>query len=198
MNEVTLATLTAELQQSLGDSKEYFVEQEPRLLQLALDDYSKYCPRRLDDELLLVSSTQQYDLPDDFIGFYSTSWGNSNAPLWQSGRPANAPRFITSKDVLTLRFTRPITAADLQYFGCVFHYQYHARHCFNDAGVLTTVDDPNLIILRAQAEAMNELSLHLAMKRSSASANVSAPATNERPASLYRTLMDEFKERVNA
>lgn len=192
---MNVATLTTHLKTSLGDSDESFQDDLLRLLTVALDDYSRYKPLTLNASCRISPGKQTYDVPPDFLSFKHTFWGQSTTPLWSNkpqplGRPLSTPQ--------GLQFQQPITPAHIQHYGANYAYLYFAKHKILDNGDLTLRADHDLLVMRAQAQAMLELALHNADKQAAAHQHIGNQSSNSKPMHIHDMLMATFKARLNA
>ncbi|AWL12814.1 hypothetical protein HMF8227_02362 [Saliniradius amylolyticus] len=198
--------LINELQISLGDTAEHFEVGGDfsvggrRLIDAALSAYSQHRPRTKPGKLLLVSGQMNYTAPVDLIGFKMSNWGHS-APLWQPNRPRSIPRptLVGERGSYALCFNQAPSLGHIQCFGREYHYLYYAEQSVNENGdLLLPRTELDLVMLRAQAEAMKELSMHHSNKTVSANNSVASPAKNDKPIYVYQQLMAEFEERIRA
>jgi len=193
---MNLAALQTQLTKSLGDSAESFQGEQIRLINIALTDYSRYRPLTLAASVRLQAGKQRYPVPENFIGFKHSLWGKSALPLWSTGRPHNIPRPQSLSDAL--QFQQPITPAHIQHYGANYAYLYFAKHQILDNGDLTLSGDHDLLVMRAQAQAMLELALHNADKQPAAHQHIGNQSSNSKPMHIHDTLMAAFKARLNA
>ena len=154
--------------------------------------------RTLTATLTLVADQAEYtDVPEDLIAPKVSAWGSTNVAVWdQPPGPLPSLYLGESAGVPVLRLLPPPTAAQIRCLGASYVYYYLAEHTLSEVAADSTIQarDRDLIILRAQAEAMREMAfrnIHKPMTLRTAGAG-SAPRTDA-PSALYRALLDEYE-----
>ncbi len=198
------ADLVADLKASLQDSKNVFTaandgDFERHLAQAALD-FGRKRSRTLVASFILVADQAGYaPLPADFLFYKSHMWGIAPvaAPKpWESGYPGRLPtgRVIEEGGARKLYLDPPPTGAQINVLGSDFRYYYGAGHVVDADAAKTTVlaGDRQLLILRAQAEAMREMAMRNIVKPVQLRDGMSSAPRNGLPSYLYEKLMEEF------
>lgn len=138
-------------------------------------------------------------VPDDFIVSRATQWPAPGAlRAWQQP-PGVIPRvFAAMTDAgQTLMLTPPPSQDQINVYGVTLQYIYLAAHAITDDETTSTLTDVdrNLVILRAQVEAMREMTfrnIHKPVSMRAASAGAST--SNMQPSALYERLLAEYKD----
>lgn len=202
MNE---ADLVADHKAALQDAKNVFTaagdEDFKRHLRTAALDLGRRRTRTLVGTLALVADQAGYaPLPADFVAFKSHLWGIAPRPApapWEKGYPGRLPtcRVAEEGGVRKLFLDPAPTAAQISVLGAEFRYYYAAGHAIAADAEQTTVlaGDRQVLLLRAQAEAMREMAMRNIMKPVQLRDGVSSMPKNGLPSYLYEKLMEEFE-----
>lgn len=205
----TLTTLAKSLRDSLMDAASEFdrgvergsLTQFQRLLQVALDDYSRRRPLIVLGRLQLEAQRMVYDCPAGLEEVQAFDWGRADKarlPVWADGWPGRLPAMRVSRDgdrrVLYLMPAPSVRQISL--LGSAATYRYRARHTLDEQGSTLPAGDEPLVLLRAQAEAMRELSISNTIKPYQTRDGISATPRNGTPSYLHTVLMEEFERRV--
>ncbi|MGE0358658.1 MAG: hypothetical protein AB7P08_17280 [Burkholderiales bacterium] len=198
--------LVADLKASLQDAATVFFAGPDadfkRHLAVAALDFARIRPRTLVGSLTLVADQSEYaELPADFYLFKSSLWGVSPAPAarpWDTNWHGRLPDVfqVETGGVAGLSVRPAPTAAQIAALGATFRYYYAARHAIHESdGAQTTIraGDRGLLILRAQAEAMRELTFRNIFKPVQVLQGMSSTPRNGTPAALFRALIEEFE-----
>lgn len=169
-----------------------------RLLAKACDALNTKRPRTLLGSLELVAGQPIYTLALPAMQQYKTHlWGARPLKPWSPGHPGALPRVTAARDLgqWTLVFDPAPTFAHLAVYGSTFRFWYFAAHQVAEDEAQTTVAaaDRGLLLLRAQAEAMRELTLHHANKPVQVRDGYSGMPRNSTPAALFQQLLAEFE-----
>lgn len=199
------ADLVADLKASLNDAKTVFTaandDDFKRQLKTAALDLGRKRPRTLVGSFTLVADQAGYaPLPALFLAYKSHLWGVAPkaAPQpWERHYTGRLPtaRVAEEGGVRKLHLDRPPTAAQIDVLGDDFRYYYSAGHAIGAAEADTTVlaGDRQLLILRAQAEALRELAMRNVMKPMMVRDGLSSQPRNGTPSFLHQALMQEFE-----
>lgn len=200
------ADLVADLKRSLHDSAAVFNAANDadfvRFLKQALPDMGWKRPRTRLGQVTLASAEGSYSLVDvpDFQNFKVHVWEPKGVCLqpWEPGYPGALPRVTCYKDGTGnwLAFEPAPSALHIAQRGSAFKFYYFAMHAVGAAAVDTTVAaaDRGLLLLRAQAEAMLELTLRNVAKPVQLRDGLSGTPRNSTPAALHATLLAMFKD----
>lgn len=200
------ADLVADLKRSLHDSARVFDAPEDgdfvRFLTLALPDMGWKRPVTKLAQVTLVADEPRYALAayPDFGVFKTHLWEKNEAypQAWEPGYPGAAPRVTAQRDGAAhwLTFEPAPSRAHISARGSVFKFWYFALHVIGADAVDTTVApvDRGLLLLRAQAQAMLELSIRNAGKPVQLRDGLSGTPRNSTPAALHEVLLGLFQE----
>lgn len=199
------ADLVADLKRSMHDSAAVFDAPLDadfvRFLQQALPDMGWKRPRTQLGQVTLTAGEANYTLAGlpNFYGYKLHMWdqGAGYPQAWEPGYPGALPRVSSYKDGAGnwLAFSPPPSAAHVALRGSAFKFYYFAIHTIGAAAVDTTVaaGDRGLLLLRAQAEAMLELTLRNMGKPVQLRDGLSGTPRNSTPAGMQEVLMRMFE-----
>jgi hypothetical protein len=207
---MSMADLVADFKRSLHDSVNVFADNPgaaldadfERLLRLALVDMSwKRSITRL-GQVTLVADEPRYSLAEypDFATYKTHLWEKPAAypNAWEPGYPGAVPRVTAGRDgsVSWLLFDPAPSSQHIALRGETFKFYYFGQHVIDTLAANTTVAaaDRGLLILRAQAEAMLELTLRNMAKPVQLRDGISGTPRNSTPAALHETLLRMFQE----
>lgn len=203
---MALDDVVADLKRSLHDSATVFNAPDDadfvRFVRLSLADMGWKRPATRLGQVALTVGEPRYALAGyaDF-GSYKTHLWNKSAGYpqpWEPGYPGALPRVTALRDGLSsyLVFDPAPSSAHLAALGSTFKFWYFALHTVDGVAANTTVapQDRGLLMLRAQAEAMRELSIRNAAKPVQLRDGLSGTARNSTPAALYEALLAAFME----
>ncbi len=200
------ADLVADLKRSLHDSATVFDAAADadfvRFLNQALPDMGWKRPITRLGQVTLDSAVADYSLAayPDFLNYKTHMWEAQGAcpQPWEPGYPGAVPRVraYMNGSGQWLGFEPGPSAAHIAVRGSTFKFYYFAQHAIGVAAVDTTValQDRGLLILRAQAEAMLELTLRNAGKPVQLRDGLSGTPRNSTPRALYQALLAAFME----
>lgn len=173
-----------------------------RLLGLAAKAMQLKRPRTLLGVVTLVAGLDVYALSAPIattLASYKThAWAQAAVKPWDPAYPGAVPRVCVEGQpgAWQLVFSPAPTALQLNVWGSAFRFWYFALHSLGANAADTTIAeaDRGLLLLRAQAEAMRELSMHHANKAVQVRDGLSGGARNSTPAALYEALLREWQE----
>jgi hypothetical protein len=208
-NTMSKADLVASLKSSLHDAAKVFegsgpavdVEFERFLLQALPDMQHKRPSTRLGSVQLEANFAR---VPvgagnPDFAAFKVSNWGdNCTIKPWEPSYPGILPRVSAefAQQQWWLAFDKAPTARQIAVHGATFGFWYYASHTLGTLAADTSVNpqDRGLLILRAQVEAMRELSIRNAAKPVQLRDGLSGAPRNSTAAALTDSLMRTFVE----
>lgn len=196
--------LVADLKASLHDAAEVFTAAADadfvRFLDMAARDLGRFRRRTLVGSLTLQADVGLYAAPDDMAAVKSHLWGISPTAVpkpWEKGYPGRLPDMSLSEvgGSTAIALNPPPTAAQINVLGSEFRYYYFARHVIAVDAVSTTVRmaDRGLLLLRAQAEAMKEMSMRNIKKPVQMRDGLASAPRNGTPAALFQALLEQFE-----
>lgn len=202
---MSLADLVADLKRSLHDTAAVFDAAADadfvRFLNQALPDMGWKRGRTLVGSVVLVAGQANYSLAGvtDFYAYKTHLWEPvARMQAWEPGYPGAVPRVFSYKDGSGnwLGFEPAPTAEHIALRGSTFRFYYFGVHVIGAAAADTTVSAPDraLLLLRAQAEAMLELTLRNVNKPVQLRDGLSGTPRNSTPAALYQALLQSFQE----
>lgn len=203
---MSLADLTADLKRSLNDSAALFDAAADadfiRFLNQALPDMGWKRPVTKMGQVTLTADEPRYPLAAyaDFANYKTHLWDKPSAypNAWEPGYPGALPRVIGTRDgaVASLVFDPAPSSTHIALRGGVFKFYYFALHVIGATAVDTTVApaDRGLLLLRAQAEAMRELTMRNASKPVQMRDGMMSMSRNSTPAALHEALLKLFQE----
>lgn len=194
------ADLVADLKASLRDAATTFTAAADadfvRHLGKAAADMHRVRPRTLIGEAVLSADLGEYNAPLDIVRFKSAIWGVRGAGSpnpWDKSWPGPLPRCrLIDGDLLAL--TPAPTLQQIGLMGSAYRFYYVARDAIGEAAEGTTIApvDRDLLLLRAQAEAMLELSLRDSVRPVQVGGGFGQQAKTGTPAALHGQLMAEW------
>jgi hypothetical protein len=199
------ADLVADLKRSLNDSARLFDAPADgdfvRFLQKALPDMGWKRPVTRLGQVTLVAGKSDYPVTDypDFYAYKHHLWDEIvRIQPWEPGYPGAVPRVTGNRDAAQnfLAFSPAPTASQLAARGSVFKFYYLSSHTLGETPEETTVapGDRGLLLLRAQAEAVMELTLRGLTKAVQLRDGLSGTPRNSTPRALYDALIAAFEE----
>lgn len=197
------ADIVADLQRSLHDAAGAFDAANEadfkRHLAVALTAMQAKRPRTLLGSTTIVADEVRYAIAEaDFAQYKTHVWGTRPLKPWSPGYPGALPRVAAVHDVAgwALMFDPAPSAELIAAYGATFKYWYFGAHSLGADAADTTLAgaDRPLLILRAQAEAMRELSMRNINKPVQLRDGFSGTPRNSTPAALYRELLAEWEK----
>lgn len=200
---MSLEQLTESLKTSLMDSAGLFLDELPQLLTIAAEDLARVRRRTLVGSIQLRPGKDIYLAPEDLMDYKLSIWGQQQRKTmkpWQPKYPRQLPDVSVidgSPKYLVLSFIP--TGGQIDLMGSEFRFFYFANHHIDEDGSKTTVSESerNLLLLRAQAEAMKWLSMRNVDKTVSAKHAISGASKGGVPAALYRILLEDWERRAS-
>lgn len=196
------ATLIAQLTGSMLDTATAFLPADfERHIDLAVGDYSRFCPQSVTAEIALVSGLALYPCPDDLVRVLECDWGRdfkATRNPWDVDWPGRLPEIAVAiaANGRRLRLTPAPNYGQIAALGSTCPYLYAANHCAAEDHYTLRAEDEPVVILRAQAEAMRELAMKSISKPMQLRDGMSQSPKNGTPAYLYGALMHEFANKV--
>lgn len=186
--------------ETLRDARNAFTDEGTgpfeRHIDRALQDLPRVRPRLVHATLTLEAGLSLYDLPADFIAYNSTPWHARWRELVKRHHlpPLPRPAKVQIGSEYRLQIMPAPTASLINQFGSEYSYVYHGQYTLKDDPTQSNVEpnDLHLLLLRAQAEAMRELSNRNTYKPKALGPGPSA-ASNTTPAALYQQYMADFE-----
>jgi hypothetical protein len=200
------ADLVEDLKRSLHDSASVFNAAADadwlRFLTLSSTAMATKRPRTLLGALPIAADVDLYPLASftDFAAYKTHLWGNNGAKIkpWSPCYPGGVPRISVqgAAGSWMLVFDPAPTAAQIAAYGSSFRFWYYGQHTVGTVAADTTLAlaDRGLVLLRAQAEAMRELSMRNINKPVQLRDGISGTPRNSTPAALYQALLAEWED----
>lgn len=200
------ADLVADLKESMRGSAEMFKAEGDadwiRFLNQSLPDMQWKRPRTKLASVTLVAGTVSYSLAayPDFAGYKTHNWGAGKTlpKVWEPTYPGPLPRISAVCDAgdWALAFDPAPSDVQVAVLGSTFQFWYYAEHTVGAAAVDTTVvpADRTLLLMRAQAEALMELTIRNAGKPVALRDGFTGQSRQERPRALFEALLKQFQE----
>lgn len=207
-NTMSKADLVASLKDSLHDAANVFAVDgaEPnvafeRFLAQALPDLQLKVPVTRLGSVELTANFPRYSLGlvPNFAAFKTQIWGDATCyKPWQPMYPGIVPRVSASYEggQWWLDFDPAPTARHIGAYGSKFDFWYYGVHAIGETPAATTIAPQHrgLLLLRAQVEAMRELSIRNAGKPVQLRDGFSGAPRNSTPIALAESLMRAFVE----
>ena len=197
-----LRDLAEDLKRSLHDAAGLFNAAGDadfeRFLRLAAVPMQDKRPRTKLGQVTIAADEPRVPLAlDDFHRYKTHVWGSRAPQPWDPAYPGALPRIsaVNEGSAWALVFDPPPTARHIATYGSTCRFWYFAVHHIDVEAALTTLApaDRPLLLLRAQAEAMRELTMRHVHKPVSLRDGYSGAPRNSTPAALYEALMAEWK-----
>lgn len=196
------ADLKADLKLSLQDAAKVFTAANDadfdRHLDAAALDMGRIRPRTLLGSLTLLAEQYNYAAPADFLSFKSYLWGIGKPQPWEKNYTGRLPdvRSAVNGSTRELHLLPAPTGHQISVLGSAFKYYYYAAHSIGTNAADTTIQagDRGLLLLRAQAEAMKEMSMRNIGKPVQLRDGISQGPRNGTPQHLFEVLMKQFEE----
>jgi len=204
------ADLVADLKAMLKDAAEKFTAASDadfkRHLDIAALDMDRVRPRRLNGELTLTADQPNYTAPADLLHIGYPLWGAAEKAArqpWDGNWPGRLPRItiIENGGTRELWLDPPPTAAQITDLGATYPFTYFAAHVVDANAANTTIrpGDRALLLIRAAAEALQELAHHSVVKPVQlGNAGVGSMPKNGTPGALAEKLLELFEGMAHA
>lgn len=148
--------------------------------------------------LTVVADQATYSpAPEDMIVPRTALWSSNGRPQWE--QPPPPVPAVYALDSGSVDLSPAPTAEQIRFYGAQFRYTYLAGHAITDDASTSTLTDAdrNLLILRAQVEAMREMAFRNIHKPvSMRNAGGGSMPSNMSPSALFEVLMNEYKAAV--
>ena len=188
------------LARSLGKAADRFDGELARLLGIALAALNTDRPRNRTGEITLTAGGLMYDAPADLLALSLIEWGANDAtPQWDPRYAGPMPRVSAQQDDAgpVLLFRPAPTHRQIVAWGSVFRFRYRARHVLTNDESSLTPEQAALLLLRAQAQAMQELAVSGVVQPIQLHKGMGATMpSNGTPAALAAQLMDAYGRQV--
>lgn len=191
------ADLLAFYKASLMDAAKAFTAADDadfnRHLDTAAADMHRVRPITLLGEVTLIAEQGEYAAPADMARFKSAIWGVRKAMPWEKSYPGLLPnaKKIDGPAGALLSLSPAPSAFQIAVLGSAYRFYYVGRHSIGATAAETTIDldDRPLLIMRAQAEAMNELAMRDTMRPVQIGGGHGGIAKTGMPTALWEKLM---------
>lgn len=204
---MTLDELKTELGASLRDALNKLDGDNTaldRYLRAAAADFGRVRPRVLETSVTLQADVVTYDMPAEARRFHSATWIDAwlAVEAWERPARVRVPRAVVreaSGGGRELVLSPPPTLAFICTVEAAQTVRYYAEHTIGATEADTTImdEDRDLILTRAQAEAMKELAIRGSGKPVDLrNASLGAGISNMTPSALYDALMKIFERQA--
>lgn len=195
--------IVAQYSASLLDSKRAFNDTAiQRHIDIALKALSEIRPQLKVTVLNIAAGHSLYPCPTDLIRIHKCNWGKDarsfqrpwddhyigSLPYWRICRNDKGERLLIAEPAPTVIQERVI--------GSRGELVYTAAHVLTDDECSLNDEEIGLLILRAQVEAMREISMKNSTQAYQLREGISSTPMNGTPGYLYIKLSDEFNARV--
>jgi hypothetical protein len=170
-----------------------------RVLGVALVAMQAKRPRTMLGQVQLAVDEPVYPITaPDFAQYKTHLWGTRQLRAWEPAFPGALPRVqaVYSGSQWSISFESPPSAAHINAYGRTFKFWYFATHSLATDSTTATLapSDRPLLLLRAQAELMRELSMRGVNKSVSLRDGYSGTPRNSTSAAMFQALITEFNE----
>jgi len=197
---MTRPDLVADLKRSLHDAGSVFNAAGDadwlRFLAIALVAMQTKRPRTLLGTVTLIAEQDRYTIDAaDFATYKTHSWGGRPPKPWAPEYPGALPRVSVAQEgtANVLVFDPAPTMKHINAYGSVFRFWYFGTHTATDTTTTLAPVDRPLLLLRAQAEALRELTMRNINKPVSLRDGLSGTPRNSTPAALFQALLQEWE-----
>jgi hypothetical protein len=208
-DSMSKADLIASLKLMLNDAAEKFTRPGDfeSHLDIAAFDMGSYRPRTSHTKITLIAGQPNYPAPADMIQAKWSAWGTQEQAQrnpWDTDYPAPIPRLMQvdgGNNVKEVHLIPAPSAAQIADFGSAYGFYYYAGHVIADNEAETTIKavDRPLLLIRAAAQAMQELAHRQVVKPVSlGSEGAASTPKNGTPAALAEQLMNQFWKMASA
>ena len=206
MEQLDLPDLIEELRATLHGAAKYFTGTEDdadydlrRLLTVAAADLATRRGRTLIGEVQLEAGRFRYeDLPADLIYIKTPIWGHDKSiEPWADNYPGPLPRarVLHENGQPVLILSPSPSQQQIHALGGTYRFYYAASYWSGQASdpvQFEQENDRNLLLLRAQAEAMRELAMQNITRPVETRTNIAMPA-NATAGAIWERLMAEYR-----
>lgn len=201
------ADLVTDLKAALSDAANIFTAASDadfkRHLDLAALDFARVRPRTLVGSVTLSADVQGYTAPADCLRIKIPIWGQAEKRTlkpWDDAWPGRLPfPSLVEEDGERKVWLDPApTSAQITALGSTYKFYYFAAHSIGDDAADTTIQagDRHLLLLRAGAEAMLELTKRNAKKPVQLRGELAGIAKANTPAAIFEGMMDQFERQA--
>lgn len=196
--------LVADLKDALADAASIFTAAADadfqRHLDIAALDFARVRPRTLLGSITPTAGESDYPAPADCRVFKVSIWGSNerrNTKPWDEAWPGSLPkaRLVETAEGLRLWLDPAPSARQITLLGATWRFYYRAAHSIGTLAADTTIaaSDRHLLLLRAGAEAMLEMTKRNAHRPVQMRGELVSLAKNQTPAALYKQMMQQFE-----
>lgn len=201
------ADLVADLKAALSDAANIFTAAADadfeRHLSLAALDFARVRPRTLVGSVTVEADVQGYSAPSDCLEVKVALWGRDKKRSlrpWDAAWPGRLPyaSVVEEGGARKVWLDPAPTSAQITLLGSTYSFYYFAAHSIGTAAADTTIQagDRHLLLLRAGAEAMLELTKRGAGKPVTLRGEFAGVAKANTPAALYDSMMTQFERQA--
>ena len=190
-------------QESLLDAKRVFKEPDyARHLDTALRALNEVRPQLKFTEFTLAPFRHMYACPADLVRIHACMWGRTHKATtrpWDDCFMGRLPEWRIFSNTAGARFLRAEPAPlprQIDVAGMQCELMYTADHVLSETECTLNEIEIGLLILRAQAEAMREISAQNSTQAYQLREGISSTPKNGTPAYLYSQLIAEFEQRA--
>lgn len=171
-----------------------------RHLDNAAKDLGRVRPLVRAGSITVEAGTPTYAAPADLVRFKQTTWGLAERRQirpWEPDWPGALPRVrvVSGNAGRELLLAPAPTQKQIRIFGSDFPFEYFAGHTIGANAADTTVheDERAILLLRAQIEALKEMSVRNIGKPVNMRDGLNNQPRNGTPAALHLELMKQFE-----
>ena len=201
------ADLIVDLKAALLSSTSVFTAADDadhiRHLNAAAADLGRVRPRTLVGTITVVADQNEYEAPADLVDVKVPIWGRAERrrlQMWDPAWSGPLPRLAVVSDGADRRlWLDPApTSAQITQFGTSYKFFYFAAYSISETASETTVAaaDRHLLLLRAGAEAMLEISNRNVHKPVTLRGELAGVSKANTPAALYDQMMRAFERQA--
>ena len=152
-------------------------------------------PRVVPGSAAGIARIARYAGPADMVRFHRLLWGDDRSRRqWEPSWAGTPPRVTVQWDGsgMTISLIPAPTSAQITAWGATINYLYVSTHQLTDTTNTINPADNNLLMLRASAEAMAELSNAGVVSPVQLHRGMVAIPSNSTPQAVYALLMAEY------
>lgn len=196
--------LVSDLKHMLGASADKFDQPGDgdfnRMLDIAALDFGRKRHRTLVGTLTLQAGINSYPAPADLLRSKHTTWGQqfrAERKPWNPEAPKQFPilSVVEQSDSRVMWLEPAPSALEISRYGAEYRYFYFAGHRIDEDETKTTLvaADRPLLLLRAMAQAMQQLAAGGVTKPVHLKAGMTSVPKSSTPADYYKLLMEQFE-----
>ncbi len=173
-----------------------------RHFEVALADLNLWKPLIIHSRLSLVADQSLYPCPEQLNKPLSCFWGRDHKARgrpWDDDYVGQLPEIRIAFDENRKKLLHLIpspSGRQILILGSECRYTYASDHFLTETESSLTPNEENLLVLRAQAEAMREASILNVTEPFQLREGLTSTPKNGTPAYLYKELLSEFERRV--